>query len=357
MPARHLVEDEVQRPYPSYIHPQKKQALERGTYPLAKHPATPPPLAKTMTSAAYNHLMQKIERYTGINLRQRNAVGQLPLLMFRILSDVKQVEGAHREELEQLAEEVVLQLPQFHGLDKALKAGHLKLDAKLETESIDLSGAQLQQDQPPDEEESEEIAKEVDELVGRRKFINHMIQGGATNSAYAFHLIEDKLREFGPRLPEMYGTLMALAEFGHWVTGDEAVAQALEQESAKGGKSELKQDGDVVVAVARAKSFPMLVHELVKVLLEYLSYSDEEDPETMKRVNDLADVVDDEPWQLILGPEMWRRVIAALGKDQTKFPRVYDKLMKMPTGQFNKLMQGLMSQDKAAGQQLLKLVS
>ena len=60
--------------------------------------------------------------------------------------------------------------------------------------------------------------------------------------------------------------------------------------------------------------FPMLSHELMKGTAELICLHglNELDPETYDAVVEAADRVEYEWWQLQAGPELWRRLLAAM---------------------------------------------
>jgi hypothetical protein len=255
-----------------------------------------------------------------------------------------QREADHKEELEQLAVETVMRLPEFKTLRKAVAAGNLKIEPHLS--QPDLGDAELSDEAEEPQDEPEEIRAEYDELVAKRKLINTMIQGAAVANNYASSFYAgEELGQIDPALERDYGKIMAYSELGQFAMPKEvaqAAAGAHGSESQGGGVRLRREEDGSVTIVAHGLVFPMLVHEIVKGCMEYLSLNDEDDPDTAHAVSKRSDFIDDEQYQQQIGPNLWREFIASIGHDAAEvMPYVYDELNRMPVRDFNAKMKGL----------------
>jgi hypothetical protein len=338
---------------PDFIEPGRKRQLARGEHPLGKNPATPatPPESTSnyhelVASGVYKEVINKIQRYTGIRPRNTRDVMGLVTMMFDAVKKIGEIERGHEAELEALAVQVVLALPEFKSLKGPVERGELILQPHL-TSEIDLAGVKMSADQiePDGAEEIAQVAAELDLEVQKRKFVNALIQGSAVSKNYAFHLVDDRLAEIDPTLANLYGTVMSLSEFGYWVMPDSTVRLAVNGDEAKAGEARITQNEDgVPVIVAKGKTFPFLVQELVKGVMEYLSFDDENDPGVRKEVYDKSDFVDEETWSMMLGPGIWKQFLTAIGHDSHEvMPHVYDEIMRMPASQFNSMMKSILA--------------
>lgn len=79
------------------------------------------------------------------------------------------------------------------------------------------------------------------------------------------------------------------------------------------------QSGSGIRVVAKADDFLMLCHELTKATAELVCLHglNALDPETYATVMEFADRVDYEWWELQAGPELWRRLLAAMPQDSS----------------------------------------
>lgn len=335
---------------PDAIHPQHKRALSTGDHPLGQvppfnpHNVRPSNAAERHASASYKAAIQNLRRYGGVVPQGQQGAMAAMQDMFATLRSLMQREHAHKEQLEQLAIETVMRLPEFKTLRKAVEAGDLKIEPHLDQPELEDTETSAEAEEPQDE--PEEIRAEYDEMVAKRKLINTMIQGAAVANNYASsYYAGDELGQLDARLERDYGKLMAYSEISQFVMPKE-VAQAASKahgSEAQGGGVRLRREADgSVTVVAHGLVFPILVHEIVKGCMEYLSLNDEEDPETAKAVSNRSDFIDDEMYQQQIGPNLWREFIASIGHDAAEvMPYVYDELNRMPIRDYNAKMKGL----------------
>jgi len=357
--ARHIVEADGD--VPDLTHPSTRRKLS-----AFKNNAVPDQHAGTAAKAAYTDAYNKLAHYTGLRpTRVQDAFHQVGHRMMQALSQVSRLERGHERELEKAAIDTVLALPEFTAAKEAYESGDLKLKVSL-TSQIDLRGASVEaEDLTPEEERHiEQVVKETDEEVQKRRFINMMIQGNAGSKLYAYHMAQETLDKIDPRLLKLYGELTSTGHFFYWLMPDEAHAAA---HAASAGGEDAGQAGAVRVGVdnngktlitVQGRTFPILVHELTKGLMEFLSYSEDSDDDTRRRVSAAADTLNHEPMDLRIGPAIWQQISDQIGAQHAKLmPYVYDRMIHLPTGEFNQLMRGLLSKDPAAKTKLDRLIT
>jgi hypothetical protein len=336
---------------PDAIHPQHKQALRQGTHAMGKvpafsaHNAQQANPAERHAAASYRNVLAKLRTYGGVVPRSTADAHRVAADMMRTLQTLMQREQGHEQELEQLAIETVLRLPEFSTLRRAVRDGTVKIEAKLG--QPDLSDVQVApQEAPEEEQEPEEVKAEYDELVGRRKLVNLMAQGAAVSNNYAFaYYAREELNALDPQLVRDYAKLMAYSELGQFMQGTE-IARAAAQGGGggeQGGASRVRREDDgSAVVEATGLTFPILVHEIIKGVMELLTMTGEEDPDVQTQVQKRADVIGDEQYQQQMGPSIWREFITAIGHDQAEvMPYVYDELNRLPPGEYHRKMQAL----------------
>lgn len=300
--------------------------------------------AERLASTAYQAAMRKLQRYTGIRPRGQQDINRAGMMMMQALQQVSQIEQGHEEELQNAAVELVLSLPEFKAAREAVQAGDLRLVAHL-TAEIDLEGAQLDAENTTDREDLKiaQVAAELDLEVQKRKFLNMMIQGNAMAKLQAYHLMNDRLNAVDPRLANLYGVLTSVGEFCYWVFPEEMQKQGMGGGQGAGGSVRLRAGEDgVTEIIAQGITFPMLVHELVKGLMEYVSHDDDLDDDTRKYVQGQADTLNNELTDIQLGGAAWQQIVQQV-EDQELLPYVYNALVKLPAGQFQQTMQAIMA--------------
>lgn len=332
---------------PDFIDPDKRRRIEGGEDPYSGGQAVPPELHELIASEAYRELIRKVQRYTGVRPRGRQDMFQLMHMMQDSAMQVMRIERGHERRLEQAAVALVLGLPEFRSAKAAVEQGNLKIIAQLRPQGVDLPGAQLDPEEEDEAAQAEleiaEIAQEMNLEAEKRRFVNTMIQGNAMHKNYAFHMADELLNGINPRLMNLYGTLMSLGELMYWAVPEQMQA-AMMGGGGGHGAANIEQDEEGVPTIrAQAIVFPLLVQELTKGLMEYLSHSDDEDPETRKRVQNKTDTLRNELWDTMRGPAVWKRVVDLIGPDNQEFlPHIYSAIINMPPQQFIEFAKGMM---------------
>ncbi len=341
---------------PDSIHPAHKQSLQTGSHALGKNPAFPAHPGAGMNPherhavGTYKSIVANLQRYGGYVPRsnQPREIMRAAQDMMQTLGDIQQREEAHQKALERLAIETVMRLPEFKRSRKNLEAGTLTINAYL-NRRIDIQGMQSTDDEreQPEEFQVPEIKAEY-EMVHKRKMVNTLIQGTAVSNNYSFaYYSRDELNALDPTLVKDYGKLMAYSELGYFIQDPQMVKAAARAggSEAQGGEERLtrNEDGSITI-LARGITFPILVQEIIKGMMEFISWNDEEDDTTQRQVNKEADFVEDEQVQMQLGPNIYRQMVDAIGHDSLEtWPYLHDALVKMPVHEFNQRMQGLIS--------------
>jgi hypothetical protein len=344
---------------PDSVHPSHKRALARGEHGMGQHPALSKQAAEKHASATYRNIIQKLRTYGGVVPSSVGQASDAAVDAFRTLAQIQQREAQHRQALQDLAVETVLSMPEFKSLRGAIERGDVRIDAKL-TPRISISGIKFA-DEGGDELEGEntpEIAAEYQQLINRRKMANLFTHGAAVANNYSAlenPRVFDAVADIDPTLMRAYGKLMSYSELGYFnqpLDVMRAAAQNAGSEQQLGANHvQAENDGSTTI-VAQGISFPVLVHELVKGIMEYFSMSPDDDPETAQSIRNRSDYSDDEAVQMQIGPSIYRAFMAALGPDnQAMMPYVYNRLThQLPEDDYQRIMKGLIDGDPQAAQ-------
>lgn len=334
---------------PDLIHPDTKRQLAG-----FKNPAMPDGHAEKAGSKAYVDAYANVQRYAKISPRRPQDLHRVGMTMMNALERVTELEKGHEKELEQAAIDLVLGLPEFKAAKEAYEAGDLGIKVTL-TQKVNLAGAA----------EDSEAEEEVDDNylsseAAKRRFINMMIQGNAASKLYAYHLAKDVLDKISPELIGLYGALSSAGHFFYWVVPDPRTGGGGGDgpEGDPAGGTRITVEDGVTTIHAEGKTFPMLVHELTKGLMEFLSYPEDEDNENRQKIFKQTDTLKNEPHDLRVGPEIWQQIVRHIGSANAGIlPHVYDKLVRLPTTEFNTIMRGLLGNDPQAKAKLDKIIA
>ena len=198
--------------------------------------------------------------------------------------------------------------------------------------------------------------KNHDELVKankevyKRRFVNAMIQGAAKKCHHMFQMVEDELSDINPKLPNAYSKLMSAADYMYYI-------QPNMEEGIAGGVVRVEyptKDNPKVKIIAHAMVFPVLIHELVKGVMEVLSAKGLPKKKMGEFVINKADFLAAEPWDMRIGPALWERFTDVFEAEDFHLKHhVYNDLVELPVDEFNKQMKEIMAGTKE-GKKLVK---
>ena len=318
---------------------------------------------EVLASERYRQVVQKVRQYTGNN-RPMNAdsnIGPLVQSMMSAHNNIVAAERNHREELEQLAVELVTK-------EMGIPEGAFQFDVKIigmgEINTDDFNREQ-NQDEPemgaPEIENSEleiELYNDLEQLNlerAKRRFINAMMQGASKKGHYMYHLVPDRIRQItgSDTLLNDYGLLMSINDTLYWQLSDQMM-KGMMGGGGVGGKEETDISTQPPTIKVRAVNFPICVHEIIKGIMEVFSYhGDPEDQDLAQRVQEKEDTLEKEVWDLRLGPAIWDRVRSQFPDDiltdENKVELqnyLFVEIIKLPAKKFLVFMKEVVSQSQ-----------
>jgi len=220
----------------------------------------------------------------------------------------------------------------------------------------------------PNFEMEDEAAKRLQKLdleKQKRRFINSLIQGSAKKAHYMYHLVNEKLNEINPDLVGLYSIVMSVNDLMYWIMPDmEGMIGGGGAESAMAGKEELDLETDPPTIKATGLMFPILVHELYKGVMEYISaHGLPSDPEMADEVIGMEDTLPAEVWDLRLGPVIWEKFLEIYPDnffDMEEQKRIknyfYFKFVSLEAEEFLKLAKEILSGSQKGKDQVKKMV-
>lgn len=294
--------------------------LSQGDTPLKKAPLPTTGeepnknFQEVLASERYRQVVENLRRYLGDRTpvqRGMEGVMQLQQTLMNAHNTVVQIESNHREELEQLAVELVMK-------EMGIPEGAIEFDAKIvgmgEIDMEDFGHDEENEENPEqvDVENEIEIFNELQNLdleKAKRRMINAIIQGASKKGHYMFHLVPERLEQItgNPNILNLYGTLMSINDITYWQISDQMIknlgGSAAGKESAEGPEEE----GGPGKVIARGINFPVLVHELIKGTLELFALQGRPEGD-FTDIEDTEDTLEKEMWDLRLGPAIWDRI-------------------------------------------------
>ena len=298
---------------PDLIDPSKRAKIEEKDYVEQILPDLGPAADRYLeiiTSESYKKNITEVAGTLGISVSEiQNKFPNYPtmaMLAIKALNDIKRAESGMKQQLEQIAVNLVLDLPENKFIKQSVEDGKIIIDVKLGNADLTKAVTADKMDEEMDNglTVAENLNIQVNTILGegklRRTLANYMTQGDAVNKLYLFKLVSDKLDALSPNLSKKYGVLTAITQIGYYMTPDFPITSDIVNMAAVGSEQVIPT-GDKYTIKVRAMTFPYLVHELVKGIGDYISMDvasqEELDTETM----------DDEIKQIMAGPALDKR--------------------------------------------------
>lgn len=297
-------------------HPDIQRDLETGNTPLKnvplpksdKEPDTN--FQELLASKRYKDVISNLRRYTGYNQPIRTDMDTLPLqqMMMGSLNSILRIESEHKEELENLAVEMVKR-------EFGISDDMVEFDAKIvgmgQISNDDFNmGDDSNEEQKVDvEEDLLDALEDIDLERAKRRFINTIIQGASKKGHYMYHMVSEELANItgSQELINHYGIVMSINDTLYWQLGNDIMQQLT---SSVGGKEQVDTESDdKAKIIARGVTFPILVHELIKGVMEVIGiFGRPENYEDYQEVESTEDTLMKEMWDLRLGPVIWEKL-------------------------------------------------
>jgi hypothetical protein len=331
------------------MHSQLEKELATRRHSLGQHPAFPEDDETTfeqrIMGKRFDEVQRRYKRAFDVDAIDNN---RLLKDMMPLVYETMSLESKHKKELEELA---IRMIREEYDMDEDV----VEIIAEL-TPDITLKGIQL--NPKPMSVEDIEFNKHDDlvranEEVYKRRFLNAMIQGAAKKCNHMFHMVDDDLIKLDPKLPNRYHKMMSAADYMYYV-----ITKMEGTGSVNGGVVEVEypsKNNPKAKIHAQAMVFPVLIHEIVKGVMELLSANGlPKDKKLIKYVTNKADFLAAEPWDMRLGPAIWERFTDAIDPDDFHLKHhVYSELVALPAREFHTQMKEIMAGTKE-GKKIIK---
>ena len=331
------------------MHPKLEEDLINQTHSLGKHPIFPEGdetnFEQKVMGERFSDVAKRYKRANDIDRIDNNKVMSE---MMPLVKNTMELEAKHKRALEKLAEEMIRE--EFD-MDEEIVEIHAELTTK-----INMVGTKKN----PKPTATTTQFKNHDELVGaneevyKRRFINSMIQGAAKKCNHMFHMVDDELTDMDPRLPNKYAKMMAAADYMFYIMPEM-------ENGISGGVVKVQfptAANPKAVIYAQALVFPVLLHELVKGVMELMSaHGLPKNKRIGEYVINKADFLAAEPWDMRIGPGLWERFIQMIEPDDFNLKHhIYTELVSLPVHEFNTKMREIMGGTKEGKKIIKKIV-
>lgn len=327
--------------------------------PYSNFPAMPKmdrDFVELISSKRFKDSVEKVRMAMGDTrtIQGGNALMQLMMTVGQAMQRLVMIQSQNKEELEDLAVELVVK-------ELGIPEGAMQFDAQLVMQPMGAAEGMKSEPEMPSEEEVEELMGDIENFNlerAKRRFINSLIQGAAFKGGHMYNLVRDEINDINPQLMNLYAVTQALMEHAYWIFPDmEGMAGG---GGGQMGQSEFDDQTDPPTIKARAVTFPLLVHELVKGVYEVFgTHGLPDDPRQAEMVLGAEDSLPSEIWDSRLGPVFWEKFVATypmeLFEDDMKHIQHYlfMRFSALSANEFMKLAKLILSDDPK-GQQIIQ---
>jgi hypothetical protein len=295
---------------PERMEPGIERKITGKETPYHNFPAIPKmdrDFIELISSKRFKDSVEKVRRFMGNTqvIQGGNPLMQLMMTVGQSMQQIIGIQMRNKEELEQLAIKLVQE-------EMGIPEGAMQFKAELVMQPMGKAEGMQQEPQLPSEEEVEEFMGDMENFNlerSKRRFINSLIQGAAFKGGHMYVLVSRELNDMDPRLLNLYGVSQALMEHAYWIFPD------MEEMAGGGGgqmgQSEVDEETDPPTVKAKAVTFPLLVHELVKGVYEIFgTHGLPDDPKQQEMILNAEDTLPSEIWDSRLGPIFWEKFMA-----------------------------------------------
>ena len=288
----------------------ERKILDKET-PYSNFPAMPKmdrDFVELVSSKRFKDSVEKVRMAMGDTrtIQGGNALMQLMMTVGQAMQRLVMIQSQNKEELEGLAVQLVKD-------ELGIPDGAMQFDAELVMQPMGAAEGMKSEPEMPSEEEVKELMGDIENFNlerAKRRFINSLIQGAAFKGGHMYNLVRDEINEINPQLMNLYAVTQALMEHAYWIFPDmEGMAGG---GGGQMGQSEFDAETDPPTVKARAVTFPLLVHELVKGVYEVFgTHGLPDDPRQAEMVLGAEDSLPAEIWDSRLGPVFWEKFVNA----------------------------------------------
>ena len=235
-----------------------------------------------------------------------NALMQLMGTVGQAMQKLVMIQNQNKKQLEDLAIELVKN-------ELGIPDGAMQFKAELVGQPMGAAEGMQSESEMPSEEEVEELMGDMENFNlerEKRRFINSLIQGAAFKGGHMYNLVKNEINDINPQLMNLYAVTQSLMEHAYWIFPNmEGMAGG---GGGQMGQSEVDEETDPPTVSAKAVTFPLLVHELVKGVYEIFgSHGLPDDPRQQEMILNAEDTLPAEIWDSRLGPIFWEKFMAS----------------------------------------------
>jgi hypothetical protein len=337
------------------ILPELEEELRNRAHSLGTHPIFPESdeyhFEEKIIGDRFDEVVRNVKRHYDKNEIDNNEILSETLTN---INECQKIEKKHKKELEELVLNLIKD-------EFDIPEDEIEFDIEL-TPNINLNGTKL--NATPTilddvEFESHDELMNANKEVYKRRFINAMNQGCGMSTNHMFHMVDEDLLKLDPTLLNKYNKLMSGVNYLQF-----AVDNITNTQKINGGISQVvlpktEDDDTKPKIIVKAITFPVLIHELTKGVMELLAANGLPNNNNIRKyVLGKADFLNAELWDMRLGPAIWKKFMNCIPKENYKLKHyLFADIVSLPVDEFNDIMREIMINSKRAKDTIIGMVN
>lgn len=252
-----------------------------------------------------------------------------------------------REQLEKICYNTVIQI---FGIEK----NAVKLECELLPAISSTKSFHVEPD--TDEEFEYDTVGDIDKYDGdtnKRRIINALSYGAAKAIAeQSRKLWVNDVLELDEELPYLYTQIMKINDYLVFNTDIKITDKSHKQ----GGNVEMELSSEDEISTIKAYGvvFPILLQETIRGIIDIIgTFGLPDDKQSAQRVTNIADALENDPWNMRFGPAMWNKIASCIGDIDTEaFPEFFKKLVELDTETFAATMKEVFAGTRRGKEQI-----
>jgi len=319
------------------LNPILAKQLRDRTTSLGVHPIFPESddmhFEEKLMSKRFTDVLKNFKRHHNTEVAD---LGTFYQEQAQLIMSIINMEKSNKVELEQMAINLIRE-------EFDMTEADVEIVANLTSDFKDFNESDSRQEPERDVDVTFDNHAELEQAnkeVYKRRFVNALIQGSAKKVNHMFHVVDEELQNMEPLLPNSYAKLMTGADYAYML-------EANEGKRMMGGRVQVEfptVEGNRPKITAMAITFPVLIHEIMKGVMEILSrHGLPENADVAKYALAKADYMNAEIWDMRLGPPIWEKFVESLPPED--FPlkhHAYVELVALPVDEFNDTMREIL---------------
>jgi hypothetical protein len=316
-----------------------ERSLLQHKHSLGLHPAFPEDdehsFDHKVVTDRFNNVVNNVKKH--FDVEDISTINQMTTIN-QLLTEIIKIETPKRDELEELAVTLVNEV-----FD--LPEDALNITTEL-TNQLTLKPTEVTYEPDEDGFESHSEISQLNKHVYKRRLLNALIQGAANKVNHMYFLIEKELDNISPLLVSKYKKLMSLTEYSYFFNDKN-------DSNYVGGvvKVDLPKNETAMPAInAQAIIFPLLIHELVKGVMEVLAaHGLPDNTKHRDYVLSKADLTGAEFWDMRIGVPLWEKFNDLFDTDDNSYKHhVFAEIVQLPPDEFHDIFKEIFSGTKLA---------